>query len=142
MISATAVDRLVQLGKQRGGLEIDDIRQALPINTMTIEELVDVLARLEESGISVEVDSSLLTPPHRKMALPEVNSTPEPSHRSERTTTGHPHLLSLASSIQAATQNSSQIGGATGSYVKPATIFVSAAALILFSIALALWYFA
>jgi Sigma-70 factor, region 1.1 len=71
MISTTAVDRLMQLGRRRGGLEIDDIRQALPIDAMTIEELADVMARLEEAGISVEIDAGLLSPHHRKTALPE-----------------------------------------------------------------------
>jgi hypothetical protein len=66
MISTTAVDRLMQLGRRRGGLEIDDIRQALPIDTMTIEELADVMARLEKAGISVEIDAGLLSPHHRK----------------------------------------------------------------------------
>jgi hypothetical protein len=40
----------MQLGRRRGGLQIDDIRQALPVDTMTIEELADVVARLEEAG--------------------------------------------------------------------------------------------
>ena len=69
MISTTAIDRLMQLGRRRGGLEIDDIRQALPVDTMTVEELADVVARLEEAGISVEIDTGLLTPHHRKTAL-------------------------------------------------------------------------
>jgi Sigma-70 factor, region 1.1 len=67
MISTTAVDRLIQLGRRRGGLQIDDIRQALPVDTMTIEELADVVARLEEAGIAVEIDAGMLTPHHRKM---------------------------------------------------------------------------
>jgi sigma-70-like protein len=142
MISTTAVDRLMQLGRRRDGLEIDDIRHALPIDTMTIEELADVVARLEEAGISVEIDAGLLTPHHR-IALPEGKPTPEPSRASERATTAHPRLLSLASSIKAATENSSRTRGSTRPYVqKSATIFILAAALILFLIALGVWRFA
>jgi MFS superfamily sulfate permease-like transporter len=145
MIATTAVDRLIQLGRRQGGLEIEDIRQALPIDTMTIEELADVVARLEEAGISVEIDAALLTPRHQKMALPKVKPTPEPSRDSERTMTGHPRLLNLnlASSIKAARENSSRIRGSTHPYVqKSATIFVLVAALILFLIALGVWRFA
>jgi hypothetical protein len=142
MISTTAVDRLMQLGRRRGGLEIDDIRHALPIDTMTIEELADVVARLEEAGISVEIDAGLLTPHHRKTALPEVKPTPEPSRASERATTAHPRLLSLASSIKAAKENA-RTRESTHPYVqKSATIFILAAALILFLIALGVWRFA
>jgi hypothetical protein len=126
MISTTAVDRLMQLGRQRGGLEIDDIRQALPIDTMTIEELADVVARLEEAG------AGLLTPHHRRMALPEVKPAPEPSRQSERATTAHPRLLSLASSIKAAKENSSRTRGSTRPHLQTsATIFILVAALIL-----------
>jgi hypothetical protein len=142
MISTTAVDRLMQLGRRRGGLEIDDIRQALPIDTMTIEELADVMARLEEAGISVEIDAGLLSPHHRKTALPEVRPTPEP-RCGERATTAHPHLLSLASSIKSAKENSSRTRGSMRPYIqKSATIFILAAALILFLIALGVWRFA
>jgi Sigma-70 factor, region 1.1 len=59
MISTTAVDHLMQLGRRRGGLHIDDIRQVLPVDTMTIEELADVVARLEEAGIAFEIDENL-----------------------------------------------------------------------------------
>jgi hypothetical protein len=37
------------------------ISGTLPIDTMTIEEVADVVARLEEAGISVEIDAGLLT---------------------------------------------------------------------------------
>jgi hypothetical protein len=131
MILATAVDRLIQLGRRRGGLEIDDIRQALPIDTMTIDELADVVARLDEAGISVEIDSGLLTPRHRKMTLPEVKPTPEPSPHSERATTVDPRLLSLASSIKAPKENAPPTRGSTPSLTqKSVTIIILAAALI------------
>ena len=65
VISTTAVEGLMEVGRQRGGLDIDDIRRALPVDAMSIEELADVLARLEEAGISVEIESTLLTPRHR-----------------------------------------------------------------------------
>jgi hypothetical protein len=142
MISTTAVDRLIQLGRRRGGLEIDDIRQALPIDSMTIEELADVTARLEEAGISVEIDARLLAPHHQKMALPEMKPAP-PSVPSERATTAHPRSLNLASWMKATREKSSRARGLERPYVqKSATIFILAAALILFLIALGVWRFA
>jgi Sigma-70 factor, region 1.1 len=143
MISTTAVDRLMQLGRRRGGLQIDDIRQALPVDTMTIDELADVMARLEEAGIAVEIDASMLTPHHRKMTLPEVNPTSEPTRHSERATTAYARLLGLASSIKAARENSHRARGPARTYVqKSGTIFVVAAALILILLALVVWRFA
>jgi hypothetical protein len=109
---------------------------------MSIEELADVLARLEEAGISVEIDSVLLTPRHRKMMPHEVRPATPPSGHTERATTGHDRLSILASSIKAARENSSRTRGPAQPYVKKSgTIFVIAAALILILLALAVWRF-
>src|SRR2546425_193166 len=83
------------------------------------------VARLEEAGIAVEIDAGMLTPHHRKMTLPEVNPTPEPTQHSERATTAHARLLGLASSIKAARENSHRTRGPARTYVqKSGTIFV------------------
>jgi Sigma-70 factor, region 1.1 len=138
MISTTAFDRLVQLGRQRG-LKIDDIREVLPIDTMTVEEIADVVVRLEDAGISVDVDAGLLTPHHRTVAVPQAKPTPELALRSEqRTINDH-----LASSIKAARENShSPREPARPHSQKSGTIFVIAAALILILLALVIWRFA
>ena len=134
----------MDLGRRRGGLEIDDIRQALPIDTMTAEELAGVLARLEEAGIPVEIDPVMLTPRHRRIILHDVKPATEPSRRSERTTTAHDRLSILASSIKAATENSSRTHGSPRPYVQNSgTIFVVTAAMILILLlALVAWRFA
>jgi hypothetical protein len=144
MVSTTAaVDRLMELGRQQGGLNIENVRQGLPIDTMTIEELADVVARLEEAGISDEIDADLLTAHHRKTALPEMRSTPEPSQQDGRTTPAHPSLFSLATAIKTSQESSSRTSGSTRPYVqKSDTVFVLAAALILILIAWGVWRFA
>jgi hypothetical protein len=139
MIPTTAVDRLVQLGRRQGGLKIDDIRQTLPIENMTIEEITEVVTRLEDVGISVEIDAGLLTRSHRKMALPELQ--PTPSRHSERATTADARLSNLGSSIKAAQEAHKTLGRARKYVQKSGTIFVIAAALILFLLALGLWRF-
>ena len=142
MISTTGFDRLIQLGRRRGGLEIDDIRQALPVDTMTIEELADVVARLEEAGISVEIDPALLTPRHRKSTLHEAKPTTEPSRPSEQPTTAHVRPSRLASSGNGARANSSRTRGPGRTDVKMSgTIFVIVAALILLIFAFSVWRF-
>ena len=137
MISTTAVDRLIQLGRRRGGLVIDDIGQALPVDTMSTEELADVLARLEEAGISVEIDPALLTPHHRKVVLHEVKPAAEVSRR----TTTDARLSSLASSIKNASLGAPRTRRPV-SRQPSTTIFVFVAVLILFLLVLAVWYFA
>jgi hypothetical protein len=92
----------MEMGRQQGGLDIDEIHRALPVDTTSIEELSDVLAHLEEAGIPVKIDSVLLTPRHPRVTLCEVKHATEPSRRSERTATDQDRLSSLASSIKAA----------------------------------------
>ncbi|MDQ6734012.1 MAG: RNA polymerase sigma factor region1.1 domain-containing protein [Nitrospirota bacterium] len=142
MRSTTAVESLMETGRQRGGLEIDDIRRALPVDAMSIEELADVLARLEEAGISVEIDPALLTGRHRKMTLRGAKPATEPPQHSERMTVDHGRLAILASSIKAARDNSSRAPGPAQPYVKRSgTIFVIAAVLILALLTIVVWRF-
>jgi hypothetical protein len=140
----TAIDRLIELGKRRGGLEIGDIRQALPVDTMPTAELAEVLAHLEEAGISIEIDPALLTGRHGKMILGRAKSATEPPQHSEPVIVDHGHLAVLRSSIKAAArESSSRTSRAPLPYSqKSATVFVLAAALILLLIALSVWCFA
>jgi hypothetical protein len=132
----------MEVGRQRGGLDINDIRRTLPVDAMSIEELADVLARLEGAGISVKIEPTLLTPRHRKMLPHEVRPATPPSGHTERATTGHDRLSILASSIKAARENSSRIRGPAQPYVKRSgTIFVIAAVLILALLAIVVWQF-
>jgi hypothetical protein len=143
MISTAPLDRLIQLGRRRGGLEIDDIRQVLPVDTMTTEELADVLARLEEAGISVEIDRALLTPRRQKISLPEGGPATVPSRHSDRATTADARLSGLALSIKAGRENSYRPREPARTSVKiSGTIFVVVAALVLFLFALAVCRFA
>jgi hypothetical protein len=142
MISTTELDCLKEISRQRGRLGIADIQQALPVDTMSIEELSDVLAQLEEAGIPVEIDSALLTPHYRRGALHEVKPATEPSRHNKRPTTAQDSSTVLASSIEAARENSSRMPGSARPYVqKSGTIFVIAAALILILLALLAWRF-
>jgi Sigma-70 factor, region 1.1 len=139
MIPTTAVDRLVQLGRRQAGLDTDDIRRALPIDTMTIDEITEVVAHLEEVGVSVEIDPALLVPQHRKMAPPELQPTPKPSRHSERVNAPDARLSNLAVSIKAAEEAHKALGPPRKYVQKSGTIFVIAAALILSLLALAFW---
>jgi hypothetical protein len=143
VISTTAVETLMEAGRQRGGLDINDIRRALLVDAMSIEELADVLARLEEAGISVEIEPTLLTPRHRKMTLRGAKPVTEPPRHGEQMTVDHGRLAILALSIKAARDNSSRAPGTALPHVqKPAAVFVLVAALILLLIALSVWRFA
>ena len=143
MISTTVFDRLLELGRRRGALQSDDIRQALPVDTMTIEEIVDVLTRLEEAGIAVEIDPALLTPRHRKTNPEEVRTATRIPPPGEQEATRDARLSRLASSIKAARGGSSRTTEPAGKFVKmPGTTFILVAALILLILALAVWRFA
>jgi len=143
MISTAVFDRLVQLGRRRGALQSDDIRQALPVDAMTTEEIVDVVTRLEDAGIAVEIDPALLTPRHRKMPSQVTKTTAEPSPNSARPAASDGRISGLESSITAARKSSSQTTVPVGKFVKPSgTTFVFVVALILLILALAVWRFA
>lgn len=60
MTASSNLDRLVEIGRRRGGLKVEDIEAALPLDAMDVDELARMLARLEEAGVSVEIDPALL----------------------------------------------------------------------------------
>jgi hypothetical protein len=52
--------RLLQLGKRQGGLTPHDLQQVLDVERLSTDELSDMLVRLDQAGVSVEIDPSLL----------------------------------------------------------------------------------
>ena len=60
VISRDTLDRLIATGRSQGGLTSEDLRRALPIDAMSPEDLALVVVHLEEEGVPVELDESLL----------------------------------------------------------------------------------
>ena len=62
-IEEAAFRRLVEMGRDRGFVTIDQVNATLPVDSMTEIELAQALDRLERSGVSVEVDEELMRRP-------------------------------------------------------------------------------
>ena len=60
-IDRSTLDRLVAEGRAKGQLTNEDLAAALPIGTMDPDDIALVVVHLEEAGIPVELDESLLT---------------------------------------------------------------------------------
>jgi hypothetical protein len=54
-----AFRRLVDLGRERGFVTLDQVSAELPVDDMSQTELAETLDRLERAGVSVEVDEEL-----------------------------------------------------------------------------------
>ena len=82
------LDRLIKLGRQRGTVSTEDLREGLPLDVMTVEEISNIIDRLEEADIRVEIDPTLLSPIHG--IVPQTLG-PSPKSESDRaqTTTVH-----------------------------------------------------
>ena len=59
-----AVERLVALGQRKGHLTFDDLRTALPIDSMSGAAIAAAISRVEAAGILIEVEEELLEPVH------------------------------------------------------------------------------
>lgn len=62
-INDTAFRRLVEMGREQGFVTLDQVSAVLPIDSMSQRELAETLDRLEQSGVSVEVDEELMHRP-------------------------------------------------------------------------------
>jgi len=142
MISATALEYLMRLGRQRGALGIDDIRQVLQVDTMRMEDLADAVARLEDAGISVEIDPALLARRREETSPAEVTLASMPLQRSGQAAEADHRLSNLSSSITMARGVLSPSARPTGKHAQgSAVIFVLATALILLVLVLGVWHF-
>ncbi len=64
----SAVKALMDLGRRQGRVSTEDVRQLLPLNAMSAEEIANLILRLEERGIAVDVDPALFVPTGRGAA--------------------------------------------------------------------------
>lgn len=61
-LDRTILDRLIILGRDRGHLTTEDLRVNLPVDRMSAEEIALIVVQLEGSGVSVELEDSLISP--------------------------------------------------------------------------------
>jgi len=55
-------ERLLQLGKQQGGLTTEDLQRVLDLERLSMDEVSEMLLRLEDAGVSVEIEPAILRP--------------------------------------------------------------------------------
>jgi hypothetical protein len=61
-LDRTTLDRLIGLGRKQGQVTTKDLRESLPVESMSAEEIALIIAQLEESGVAVELEEGLLSP--------------------------------------------------------------------------------
>jgi len=115
---AALVD-LIDLARRRGGLTMEDLRKALPIDSMSLEDISHVLTRLDQAGFDLEVDPDLLSPQHTTApqdAAPftrrEQTELPQPFPGSSHRGTGLPATASKPIPINHATRRADYIASA------------------------------
>jgi hypothetical protein len=72
-LDSNTLDRLIALGRQQGQLTTRDLETNLPIQSMSAEDIALIVVHLEEAGIPVELDDSLMAP-HPKPAMAPTKS--------------------------------------------------------------------
>lgn len=61
-LDSNTLDRLIALGREQGHLTNQDLEANLPIASMSAEEIALIVVHLEETGVPVELDDSLIVP--------------------------------------------------------------------------------
>jgi hypothetical protein len=123
MISdANMVDTLVARAARSGSLSTEELRQVVPVDAMSVDELASLIARLEDRGVTVDIDAALLSPTRRPSdqprAAPDVlpplepprpapsvrpmarPAEPAPARPPERDTTAAPRRMSTSRPAQ------------------------------------------
>jgi hypothetical protein len=58
--TADEIERLKEMGRQRGYITLDQIKSVLPVEQMSGEEVAEAMAQLELAGIDIQIDPELL----------------------------------------------------------------------------------
>ncbi|WP_114946416.1 RNA polymerase sigma factor region1.1 domain-containing protein [Microvirga calopogonii] len=61
-LDSNTLDRLIALGREQGHLTNRDLEDNLPIASMSAEDIALIVVQLEETGVPVELDDSLVSP--------------------------------------------------------------------------------
>jgi len=69
-LDSNTLDRLITLGRKQGHLTNQDLEANLPIDAMSAEEIALIVVHLEETGIAVELDDSLISQPAKPSPAP------------------------------------------------------------------------
>lgn len=69
IIASDTLDQLIARGRSRGHLTTEDLASALPVETMTPDEIALVVVHIEEAGVPVELDEELLAGPRHRPTL-------------------------------------------------------------------------
>lgn len=69
-LDSNTLDRLIALGRQQGQLTTLDLETNLPIHSMSAEDIALIVVHLEDAGVPVELDDSLLAPHPKPVTAP------------------------------------------------------------------------
>ena len=73
-LDSNTLDRLISLGREQGQLTTRDLETNLPIDSMSAEDIALIVVHLEEAGVPVELDESLLTPNAKPLQAPSKSA--------------------------------------------------------------------
>ncbi|MBM6583710.1 RNA polymerase sigma factor region1.1 domain-containing protein [Microvirga sp. BT689] len=69
-LDSNTLDRLISLGRKQGQLTVQDLETNLPIHSMSTDEIALIVVHLEEAGVPVELDDSLVTSNAKPLQAP------------------------------------------------------------------------
>ncbi len=95
-LDSSTLDRLISLGRERGHLTTEDLRASLPVETMSAEDIALIIVHLEETGVSVELEDSLLSPDPKPAPRQSAEIIPFPGPRAAQRKAPKAHFLQPA----------------------------------------------
>lgn len=80
----STLERLVTLGRERGQLTTEDLRTTFAIDAMSAEDIALIVVHLEEAGVPVELEDSLLSAGSRPPSGVSAEIIPFPKRPSQK----------------------------------------------------------
>lgn len=129
------LERLIEIGRRRGGLTVDDLQRHLPLEALSPPQLVQILTTIENAGVRVEIDAAL-TRVHPRS--PAVRPTP-PGTPAEGAAQDHRQkIAALGSSIGRGKEQAARAPQVVHQF-RGGTVFVAMAFALCIMLLVGLW---
>lgn len=129
------LERLIDIGRRRGGLTVDDLQRHLPLEALSPAKLAEALTVIENAGVTVEIyDGPTEGRPRKSASLP---ATPSPS-ADEVVENHRQRIAALETSIQSSKARAARAPHAFYQY-PGGTIFLGAAVVACIMLLFGLW---
>jgi hypothetical protein len=129
------MERLIEMGRRRGGLTVDDLQRHLPLEALSPAQLAEVMTTIEDAGVSVEINAALT---RGRPGRPADRSTAASTSAEDAAQDHRKRIAALGSSISRSKEQAARAPHFAQQY-RGGTVFLGVAVALCIMLVVGLW---